>query len=1143
MHYGTSYVPISRTFRDLSKEDIADIEKASTLVRSGWGGGVGWDDVLRSSRVLLISEAGAGKTRECLAQKDRLLAAGEPAFFFDLATLASVAPRETLLPDEEARFDVWLASQSDVATFFLDSIDELKLTLGNFGVALMRFARALCGQLARARIVITTRPVPFDRTLIERLLPIPSLIEARHTAEGFADLMMERERTSDDDPDLNGHKAWRNVGLMPLSHEQRCQFVKGQGITDPDALLADIRARDAEEFAERPQDLIELCADWRDHHRIRSHRDQVWSDITTKLKPRTDRQERAELTLEKAVEGACRIALAAMLTRKLTFRHNAESDRVTASEPALDVSKILLDWDADAQATLLERPLFGFASYGRVRFHHRSVVEFLAAKRLDGLLERGASIKAIKRLLFAETAQGLKVVRPSMRPAAAWLASWHATIFDDLVRLDPAVSLDHGDPQTLSIAQRVRALEAYVDRYGSGSWRGLQTPSVQVHRFAAPDLAHALERLWRRGIENEEVRELLLRLIAAGKLVSCADLSFAAAMSGGGTPRERTLAIDALLQLADPRLDAISASIVNDRHLWPPKVARRAMRWLFPNHISVDRVKSIVQQVPDDKSSLGDYTYYLREEIAHAILTPEYLDALRTALSEIVSSSLIYDDRAYPHIQTGRPDVIPALVAVCCRQAAAGLITPDWVRSSLLAVRLSGREYTGDKPSIELRRALEELPSEMREAGFWDEVAWLESLHPSNDAYNRVFEITHDKGIVFDEVKDAAWVRRCLSDAGAPLKNREMMLWAEIVFLSRTRADHPALLEELKTHVADAPTLISIIDMQLEPRPRNDEIRHWEARSATQKRKEERNQAKAHASWVAFWDEIVRDPDSVFTGDRADNTAWNLWTAMERSGRESRASGWDRQLIERHFGKPVADRLREIMMVAWRKDRPTLASERPEGEKNTFLVRWQFGLAGITAEAEDLNWAEKLTEEDASLACRYAPVQLNGFPAWLNDIGIQYPAVIDRVLGAELSLSLQSVADGSRYSVTLQDVSYASPILAALFVPRVRTWLAGSDLSSLADSQVQLGNNIQQAIEILTKNGTDADRRFIEVEAQKHLTAGSQYANSWLSALLRLNPPAGVRELESRLQGAALSKCGPGVEFRQLVQSQRRHRP
>lgn len=120
---------------------------------------------------------------------------------------------------------------------------------------------------------------------------------------------------------------------------------------------------------------------------------------------------------------------------------------VSATEAALDLSKVLTDWSADERSTLLERPLFGFASYGRVRFHHRSVVEYLAAKRLDVLLSRGISIKAIKRLLFVETAQGTRAIRPSMRPVAAWLALSRDSIFDEIVAIEEAdgVALTEGE--------------------------------------------------------------------------------------------------------------------------------------------------------------------------------------------------------------------------------------------------------------------------------------------------------------------------------------------------------------------------------------------------------------------------------------------------------------------------------------------------------------------------------------------------------------------------------------------------------------------------------------------------------------------------------------------------------------------------
>jgi hypothetical protein len=211
-------ITIQRSFRDLSAAEVGEIEQASVLVRVGWPGSFGWDELLRSDRVLIVSEAGAGKTYECQAQQVRLWKAGEPAFFLDLATLAGSSVRDMFSQEEVERFEAWLRSQSEVATFFLDSIDELKLTLGKFDQALKRLNRALAGQLGRARIVVTTRPVPVDRELIVRHLPIPASAEAESTAEAFADMVMDRGKKKP--ADVSKPKAWRNVGLLPLSSQQ-----------------------------------------------------------------------------------------------------------------------------------------------------------------------------------------------------------------------------------------------------------------------------------------------------------------------------------------------------------------------------------------------------------------------------------------------------------------------------------------------------------------------------------------------------------------------------------------------------------------------------------------------------------------------------------------------------------------------------------------------------------------------------------------------------------------------------------------------------------------------------------------------------------------------------------------------------------
>jgi ferredoxin-like protein FixX len=286
-----------------------------------------------------------------------------------------------------------------------------------------------------------------------------------------------------------------------------------------------------------------------------------------------------------------------------------------------------------------------------------------------------------------------------------------------------------------------------------------------------------------------------------------------------------------------------------------------------------------------------------------------------------------------------------------------------------------------------------------------------------------------------------------------------------------------------------------------------------------------------------FWREIVQDPGKVFAPGRAENTAWNLWQAVERSGRESRASGWKRRFIEAQFGKDVADRLRETMMAAWRKDKPTLRSERPDDEKNSFLVRWQFGLAAIAAEAEDPNWANRLTEQEAELACRYAPIELNGFPSWLESLAIEHPAAVDRVLGEELTLSLRETVDANSYSMFLQNVSHASAIVAALFVPRIRAWLTEVAKTGTKPNNPQSEQNLRQAIEILLKSGNEDDRRFIESTAKQRLANGLAvpFTSAWLPALLHLNPVAGVEVLERELKDSVVSTTGAGVQlFAQL---------
>ena len=860
---------------------------------------------------------------------------GEPAFFVELARLAEEDLRSLLDHDEEARLDAWLFSQSAVATFFLDSIDELKLTLRSFEQALKRLKKGIDGHLNRTRIVITTRPIPFDEQLVRHLLPIPPAPSTEPSEETFAKIVM-RDHQTRQVGDEDAASDWRTVALMPLSDAQIVEFARDQGVEDPAALLEDLKKRNAQEFARRPQDLIELCADWREHNHIRTHRDQVATNVRVKLQPRDDRREPAELSVDKAIEGASRLALAMLFTRRMTIRHSVASD-VIEDEAALDPAIILSDWNQNEQKALLERSLFGFASYGRVRFHHRSVVEYLAAERLRALRARGMSFRALKRLIFAQT-KGKTIVCPSKRPIAGWLALSEDGIFEMLRDNEPTVLLNEGDPEALSQSQRNQALHTYVERYGQGGWRGLSVPRIQVYRFASPELADAVSQLWGMGVENPDVRRTLLRLIEAGHIGDCADIAHEVARDVEASTVERMIAVDAMVAISDPRLKDIASEVAAADALWPDKVARAVVLRLFPRNLSIERLCQALSWMKEGERRADDLCWHLPRLIADAELDPPGLEALRDGLVELLAVGLRWR-KEWPHIVCHRPHLSGALAATCVH-GLDGSKSDCWLHASVLALCLHNREYSNDEEHKALHERLRNLSADENARLFWAKDSLVQSLHAIADPRKRLAEVTlHDRFVELRAERDLDWIKEALGDTTRSENDRGMLLEAAMRLAPHHEQwrDH---VSGLKPLVTDQPSLLAAIDERLTPSEHDKELERWEKKEAEQKEQQERQDANDKASWIQFWHEVAKRPESAFSSERSWDTAWNLWRAISHDGEDSRASGWNRRFIEEQFGRETADRLRCTLMNIWREDHPTLPSERPEDKRDTYLVRW-----------------------------------------------------------------------------------------------------------------------------------------------------------------------------------------------------------
>lgn len=1130
---------IQRLFLDWSHDRELDIDPMHALMlkRYGSAGGLSWEELLRSKRVLIISEAGAGKTHECREERKKLWAAGEPAFFVELAELSRNGLTDMLDHEEQQRFEAWRVSQSDIATFFLDSIDELKLTQGSFEMALKRFSKALAGQLARVRVVVTTRPIEFDRQLIQRHLAVPQRAEAPANASEseFADAVMSQHRN--EAPADAGPPDWRTVMLMPFSTEQVRQMAVLQGISDPDAFLQDIEKGSAEDFTRRPQDLIELCASWNDSnpHRIRSHREQVEHNIKVKLKPNTVRVREAPLAEAKAFEGAGRLALAALLTRKLTIRHSANADRTSEVSAALDASSVLPDWSDPERKALLERALFGFASYQRVRFHHRSVIDYLAAKHLDALLNRGVSIKTIKRLLFAQTFQGEKVVKPSMRPVAAWLAGFRAEFFREVRDREPELLLKDADPQSLSTGQRLDVLRAYVQRYGTGSWRGLHVPRVLVQRFASADLGPEIQWLWNAGIENLEVRELLMEIIALAPVISCSDIAYSVVLDREADSGERIHALSALISMNDDRLATVVESLASEAELWPDRLAGNAIAQFFPTHIDVVRLCRVMERLKPAARYGWDWVrHVLTPKIAEAPVALADMQQLRAELSRLVVADAVWDQN-HDRIDTSKPHLRKPLAAVCLRLINEGDHALEVIQSSVLALRLDANDgyREPDDPLVRLRSVFEQQTAPVRRVVFFADDALCQQYHPQQDPWRRFWNVHHRGAVRLSHQQDAEWVREILADAQRPLDMRRMMLEASLQAVwdeQGERADH---LRKLRPLVEDVPALVSVIDAALQPREPDPNVVRWQAEAQERKQERERQDVEARESWIRFRRKVVESTEAAFSLGEAGSTAWNLWKAMRRSGDTSREFGWNRRFVEQYFGKEATDRLRLALMAEWRKVRPTLRSERSEDEKNSYFEHWLFGLAGVAAEAEDPQWAHKLSAADAETAARYVPMELNGLPSWFESLVVAHPQVVDAVLGAELTAELNELISHAHVGL-LQDLGHATETGIAPFLPRLCAWFdAHCQEQEVRDGEDQglADERLQRVVEILLRHG-DVDEN-IERIASQQVSQGRDAPRAWIwmPILMRLNPSIGVDVLERALHGSEPAQRGPGVEW------------
>jgi len=493
------FIQLHRTFHDLALSEEEGKESALFRLMSR-DKATQWSDLLEEPRVVLLSEAGSGKTEELRHICRDLRQCAKRAFFLRIEHVARDFDTafEEGTPEE---FEEWIISDED-GWLLLDSVDEARLKdPKDFERAIRTIGRKIRRVLQHTHVVITGRTDAWrpktDLLICEQALPWTTQATVPEEEQESDDAV-----TTEEVPGPKRRKSpFRIVALDDLAGEQVDRFVSAKGVTDIKAFKKAVERADAWSFTARPLDFAETVEFWITNKRVGSRLELMRASIEKRLKERDqDRADANPISEDRIRQGARLVAAAATLVKESSIRipDGQQNDR------GLPIKEVLTDWnDADCRI-LLTRPIFDEGIYGTVRFHHRSVREFLTAEWLNAMLVDEGSRAKIENLFFRRQYE-IEVVVPTMRPLLPWLALLDRRILERAIRLAPEVLFEGGDPAQLPVDIRAQILRETCEQLAQPAPNRSATEYAAVQRFTSPELADVIQELLDRHRSDEDI--------------------------------------------------------------------------------------------------------------------------------------------------------------------------------------------------------------------------------------------------------------------------------------------------------------------------------------------------------------------------------------------------------------------------------------------------------------------------------------------------------------------------------------------------------------------------------------------------------------------------------------------------------------
>jgi len=1035
----TKHIELDRKFWPVEADKENDSESVRAMLALGLGKQLSWEDLLGKDRVVILAEPGAGKTEEFRAITRRLRMASKTAFFCRIELLQEMGIQDSFDIGTSEEFNEWMDGNKE-GYFFLDSVDEARLkNHTTFEIALRRFGKTIGERLNRAKIFISCRvsnwQATADLSLFLRHLPRPEIHTMRDDGGIFTE---EVEQTNEEaiptDRSIDSEEKKDHIvfQLAPLNDQQIQHFAAQKGVNNTKDFIEAIERADAGIFAERPQDLLELIEYWKSNGCLGRHAEMLEFNVQKKLAeydPRRDAEK--PLSTHDALLGAERMAAAVTLQKKTTIilpdRPVDRDLRAASIEPR----ESLPDWSSAKIQTLLDRPIFDEAIYGTVRFHHRTVREYLTAKWLKRLIDEGKSRRSVEGLLFAKR-YGQDVVIPSMRPIAAWLALWDERVRNHLRTIAPEILIENGDPSVLPVEFRKSLLIGFAELYAERKYTGTSFDITMVRRLADPQLASTVNNLLKKYATHDDVCSLLLKLIWQGQISESVDAALSYAMDDQASSYIRTCAIRAVATAgtAEQHGKLVNTLLADISKLSSDTIGE-VCDLFFPDTLSVPQLLKILKTAKQPERYSSSQLQQSIEKIAGTVLLEVEAKKLLRGLHKLLKSQP-FIERRHCEISQRYAWLLPSAIRLANQfiQKKHDFSFDTKVLDLFLGYIIA-QDY-GDFTSSEREKILKDAKAwpEFQYQLFWHAIAAARDRekdskkHPTEwwqvrwdvrdfwvpgaDDLERLFEDLIHKPLIDDRLIVLTAIFAVYVDKGRPRKLRERM----------------------KRVVAGAPKLEAKLHELLHPKPLSEEHKKWRRQQRDFKRRQKERENRQKANRQEWQRALKKKPKEIKNvGNAQKGEIWQRTAYLYDRIREKKDEGehglgcanWKALIDE--FGCDVAKNFRDGCVAYWREYDPFTYPNR----RTSNSIPWPriIGLTGLAMEAtDDPDWAKKITRDEAKVAAHYSVCELSGFPNWFRALYNEFPELVDAVIEDELRWEIHESPADKIYTHTLSALRY-----------------------------------------------------------------------------------------------------------------------